>query len=323
MSQQQSSSRQPTNMPAWDWAQVPDMDLKVHTSDLEGTKQAKEAEKGKREALRKQKWAEAHHQKAEEACLERERQEQEEHERWEHEEHADRERQEAIEVAWRAVAAEAEAVQQSVVKDRGRVGKLQAQSWVSSTGSVQFNDWGLDQDNGGAPHDHDQAAMKRKKKCSWAMMEDSKGVTGGSKKQARTGGSWGSGRKKGQTGNEDDNDDDEIEEVPVPAVPQFKVACSHLIREASELGRQVVVMEQMVAVMELQALAVQAYMRHMMAPPLWPSVGQVGAVAGRVEMGARGSWSGIEWSELEVAEEPEESGSEGIKDVEGEQDMQE
>ncbi|KAI6112647.1 hypothetical protein F5141DRAFT_1063046 [Pisolithus sp. B1] len=96
MSQQQSLSQQPTNVPAWDWAQVPDMDLKVHTSDSEGTKQAKEAKKGKQEVLRKEKWAKACHQKAEEACLERERQEWEEHERQEHKECMDQERQECF-----------------------------------------------------------------------------------------------------------------------------------------------------------------------------------------------------------------------------------
>ncbi|KAI6095211.1 hypothetical protein F5141DRAFT_1222226 [Pisolithus sp. B1] len=99
MSQQQSSSQQPTDVPAQDWAQVPDTDLEVHTSNSEGTEQAKEAKKGKQEALRKEKQAEAHHQKAEEARLERERQEQEECERWEHEERADQERQEVIEAA--------------------------------------------------------------------------------------------------------------------------------------------------------------------------------------------------------------------------------
>ncbi|KAI6137138.1 hypothetical protein F5141DRAFT_1209454 [Pisolithus sp. B1] len=119
MSQQQSSSRQPTDAPAQDWAQVPDMDLEVHMSNSEGTKQAKEAKKGKWEALRKEKQAEACRQKAEEACLERERQEWEEHERQE-------------------LAAEAEAVQQSVAKDRGRVGELWVQSWVSSTGGPQL-----------------------------------------------------------------------------------------------------------------------------------------------------------------------------------------
>ncbi|KAI6114001.1 hypothetical protein F5141DRAFT_1213136 [Pisolithus sp. B1] len=322
MSQQQSLSQQPTDMPAWDWAQAPDADLKVHTSDSEGTKQAKEAEK-----------------------------EQEEHERLECEECTEQERQEVIEVAWQAAAVEAEAVQQSVAKDKGQAGELQALGQALSVGGVQFNDWGLDQDDGGTPCKCQAMAggqscspcRKRKKKCSWAMMEDSEGVTGGSRKWAGTGGSQGSRRKKGWTSDEDDDNNNKIEEVPALVVPQFEVAHLHLIGEALELGgsgqgvperlydkqmlvvqgRQAVAMEQMAVAMELQALAMQAYVRHMTAPLPWPSVGRVGVVAGRVETGTGGSQLGVKQSESEVAEEPEESGSEGIKDVEGEEDMQE
>ncbi|KAI6101589.1 hypothetical protein EV401DRAFT_2080287 [Pisolithus croceorrhizus] len=305
---------------AQDWAQVPNRDLEVHTSDSEGTKQAKEAKKGRWEAIWKERQAKACRQRAEEAHLERECQEHKEQERWDHEECEEHEKVEAVQ--W-AAAAEAEAMRQSVAKDKGR-----------------HDDQGLNQDDGGSPHIHGKAAnnevRKRKKKCSWAMTEDNEGTAGGSRKHAGMGGLWGSGKKKGQTGNEDNDDDDEIEEVPALVVPQFEVAHSRLVGEASESGElgqgvperlydewMLVVQGRQAAAMELQALAVQTYVRHVTATLPWPPVGRVGVGAGRVETGTMGSRLGIEWSELEVAEEPEESGSEGNKDAEGEEDMQE
>ncbi|KAI6095244.1 hypothetical protein F5141DRAFT_1222198 [Pisolithus sp. B1] len=278
MSQQQSLSRQPTDTPAQDWAQVPDRDLKVHMSDSEGTKQAKEAEKSKWEALRKEKQAEAHRQKAEEACLER-----------------------------KTRAGGATGVEWANCGPR-----VEPHPQAPADPGVQHNDWGPNWDDGGSPHIRGKAAMrqvpttkKRKKKCSWAMTENNKGTAGGSRRRAGTGGLWGSRKKKGWTGDRDDNN--KIEEVPALVVPQFEAAHSCLVRDASELGgsgqgvperlydewmlmvqgRQVVATEWMAAAMELQALTMQAYMRHMTATPLWPPVGWVGAVAGRVEMGAR------------------------------------
>ncbi|KAI6160805.1 hypothetical protein EDD17DRAFT_1760276 [Pisolithus thermaeus] len=288
-------------MPIRDWAQVPNEDLKVHTSNSEGTKQAKEAEKGRREAIWKERQAEACWQRAEEACLEREHQEHEEQEKRDREEHEERKK-------------------------------------APADPSVQHDDQGPNQDDGGSPHIRGKAAMQ------WVpttKREDNEGTAGGSRKHAGTGGSQGSRKKKGQTSNEDDNNN-KIEEGCIKTRAIITILSPSLgfcfffsssgqgvlerLYDEQMLmvqGRQVAVMEQMAAVMELQALAVQAYMRHMTAPPLWPPVGQVGAVAGGVEMGTRGSQLGVEWSESEVAEEPEESGSEGIKDVEGEEDMQE
>ncbi|KAI6100958.1 hypothetical protein EDD16DRAFT_1716879 [Pisolithus croceorrhizus] len=109
MSNQPSSSCQPTNTTSWDWTQVPDVDLRVHTSNSEGTEEAKEAKK-------------------EEAWLERECLEWEEHKKWEqeecerqeHEECEEKERWEALAVACQATVAEVEAAQQSVTKDKGR-----------------------------------------------------------------------------------------------------------------------------------------------------------------------------------------------------------
>ncbi|KAI6168543.1 hypothetical protein EDD17DRAFT_1503368 [Pisolithus thermaeus] len=43
-----------------DWTQVPDADLEVHTSNSEGTEQAKEAKKSRHKAVRKERWAKAH-----------------------------------------------------------------------------------------------------------------------------------------------------------------------------------------------------------------------------------------------------------------------
>ncbi|KAI6128288.1 hypothetical protein EDD16DRAFT_1514910 [Pisolithus croceorrhizus] len=104
MSNQPSTSQQPAPASSHDWSQATDKDLEVHTSDLEGTKRAKEA----------------CCQKVEEARLERERKEQEEHERQEQErreqeeherlEWEEQERQEALAVAWQAAVAEAEVV---------------------------------------------------------------------------------------------------------------------------------------------------------------------------------------------------------------------
>ncbi|KAI6101689.1 hypothetical protein EDD16DRAFT_1716365 [Pisolithus croceorrhizus] len=85
MSNQPSSSCQPTTTPSQDWTQVPDADLEVHTSNSEGTEQAKEAKK-------KEAWLERE-------CLEWEeceKQEQEEHERWECKECEEKERWEAL-----------------------------------------------------------------------------------------------------------------------------------------------------------------------------------------------------------------------------------
>ncbi|KAI6112631.1 hypothetical protein F5141DRAFT_1213896 [Pisolithus sp. B1] len=270
--QRQSTSQQDADVSIHDWAQVPDEDLEVHMSDSEGTEQAKEVKKGRQEAIWKERWAEACQQRAEEAWLEREHQEHEEKEKWDHEECVEHKK-------------------------------------TPADPSVQFNDWGLDWDDGGDPHGHDQATMcqmptaRKRKKCSWATTEDNEGATGGSRKWARTGSLQGSRKKKGWTGNEDD-DDDKIEEVPAPVVPQFEVAHLCLIREALESGGlgqgvperlynkwMLMVQGRQVAAMELQALTMQAYVRHMMATLLWPPVGWVGVVAGRVETGTGGSRS--------------------------------
>ncbi|KAI6124072.1 hypothetical protein EDD16DRAFT_1517735 [Pisolithus croceorrhizus] len=133
MSNQPSSSCQPTTTPSQDWTQVPDADLKVHTSNSEGTEQAKEAKKSRHKAVRKE--------RAEEAWLEREcleweeceKQEQEEHERWECKECEEKERWEAL----------------SVMKGKGRVGGLQSESrghWWAALGSDETDEVGLRMD---------------------------------------------------------------------------------------------------------------------------------------------------------------------------------
>ncbi|KAI6045849.1 hypothetical protein EDC04DRAFT_2598444 [Pisolithus marmoratus] len=120
MSNQPSLSHQPTDAPSWDWTQVPDVDLEVHKSNLEGAERAKEVEKSCWEAAKKE-------------CRV-ERQEHEEQERQACEEHKEKERQ----AACQAAVAEAEGASQSVAKEKGQVGELQQESRGSSVASSRW-----------------------------------------------------------------------------------------------------------------------------------------------------------------------------------------
>ncbi|KAI6011925.1 hypothetical protein BKA83DRAFT_4501419 [Pisolithus microcarpus] len=67
MSQQlQSMGHQTTAIPSWDLSQVPDDALEVLMDDSEGTKQAKEAEKGRQEAVKREHQAEEQEQQEQE-----------------------------------------------------------------------------------------------------------------------------------------------------------------------------------------------------------------------------------------------------------------
>ncbi|KAI6019584.1 hypothetical protein EDC04DRAFT_2607500 [Pisolithus marmoratus] len=162
------------------------------------------------------------------------------------------------------------------------------------------------------------------------------------------GSSQGEGRKKGHPDNEDDDDDDddddEVVEVPVPADPQSQATYPCLVGEMSVMGalvegvpkplydehmlivqgRIAVVMEWMALAMEVQAGAIQAYVRHMTAFPLWPQEVQAGVVPGRVRSVAEGSRSGVKQSELAVSRVAEEGREQNEEDAEGDVvDMQE
>ncbi|KAI6108434.1 hypothetical protein EDD16DRAFT_1712015 [Pisolithus croceorrhizus] len=362
MSQQPSSSRQNPNVPARDWTQASDMDLEVHTSNSEGTEQAKETEKGRREVLRKEKRAEAHRQKVEEARLERERRECEEREKREREEREAQERQarkeqerrEALETACRAAVAEAEAVQQSIAREKGRVGELQSESRGSSVGSpTTGTSLGVvavtPTPQRSACKGCRQRGEKRKKKCSWAAQDEEEAVAGGSRKRAGMGGSRGSGRKKGQADEEDD--DNEIEEVPGPVTSHPEASGSGPAREGSEFGRlgqgvpgplydermlviqarqaaamerQALVMERMAGAMEAQAVAVCVYMQRQPVFPPWPPGGLAGAapgasraVVGESRSSSRESGAAPAWGEAAVGGGVRGSGEEGDQDAEG------
>ncbi|KAI6096188.1 hypothetical protein EV401DRAFT_1895854 [Pisolithus croceorrhizus] len=325
MSNQPSTSQQPAPASSHDWSQATNMDLEVHMSDLEGTERAKEAEKSRQEAAKRECRVEACHQKAEEARLERERKEQEEHERqeWERrerEEHErlereEQERQEALAAARRAAVAEVEVARQSVAKEKGHVGELQSESRGSSVGSsgqvAAYSPMtGASMARGG---------RKRKKKCSWAMVEEVEveAAVSGSRKRARMGGSRGSGRKKGWT-DEEDNNDNEIEEVLGPAASRPEASGLGLVGEESEFGgsgqgvpgplydermlviqarqaavmeHQALAMERMAGAMEAQVVVVHVYMQRQPVFPPWPPGGLVGVapVTGQTEAGGNGS----------------------------------
>ncbi|KAI6094734.1 hypothetical protein EDD16DRAFT_1528973 [Pisolithus croceorrhizus] len=320
MSNQPSTSQQPIPASSHDWSQATDEDLEVHTSDSEGTERAKEVEKSRQEVAKREHRAE------------------EEHERLEWEE---QERQEALAVAWQAAVAEAEVVQQSVAKEKGHVGELQSESRGSSVGSS--GQVAAYSPMTGASMGMLQVVLtvrKRKKKCSWAMAEEAKAeaAVSSSRKQARTGGLRGSGRKKGQTDKEDD--DDEIEEVLGPVASCPEASRLGLVREESEFGgsgqgvpgpvyneHMLMIQARQAAVMEHQALAMERMARAMevQAVAVHPPGGLVGAapvtgqvVAGGNGLGAWEEWAAPERSEMTVGGEVSDQGGEG--DVEGMQE---
>ncbi|KAI6137426.1 hypothetical protein EDD17DRAFT_1517389 [Pisolithus thermaeus] len=296
MSDQPSTSQQPAPASSHDWSQATDADLEVHMSDLEGTERAKEAEKSRREVAKRERRAEACCQKVEEACLERERKEREEHERqererreWEERKRLEQEEQESsgqvaayspttgASMGTLRVAPTVRRTACDSCKQRGEA----SECWVVAGGRSCG------------------PCRKRKKKCSWAMVEEveAEAAVSGSKKQARMGGSRGSGRKKGRT---DEEDDDEIEEVLGPAASHPEASRSGLVREESEFGgsgqgvpgpvynermlviqarqaaameHQALVMERMAGAMEAQAVAVHIYVQRQPVFPLWPPGG--------------------------------------------------
>ncbi|KAI6129783.1 hypothetical protein EDD16DRAFT_1701220 [Pisolithus croceorrhizus] len=356
MSSQQHSTQQPISASSHDWRQATDEDLEVHMSNLEGTEKAKEAEKSHQEVAKKEHRAEACRQKAEEAWLERERKEQEEWKRqeweeWERQEHEEQERWEAIKTACQAAIEEAESAWQSATKEKGWVGELQHESrgssvassgWVTAYSPTTRASMGairvVPTPRWVACEGCRQRGEKRKKKCSWVMAEEAEVAAGPSRKRAGTGSSQGKGQKKGWPNDKDDKDDDKIEEVPVLVDPRSQAVYPCLVGEMSVMGASVegvleplydehmliiqariaVAMEQLALVMEVQARAVQAYMRHMTVFPPWPPVVQAGVAPGRVRLVAMGSTAGVERSGLAVSRVAEGSGEQDEEDMEGE-----
>ncbi|KAI6095721.1 hypothetical protein EDD16DRAFT_1528437 [Pisolithus croceorrhizus] len=357
MSSQQHMTQQPISTSSHDWSQVTDKDLEVHTSDSEGTKKAKEVEKSHWEVAKKEHRAEACHQKAEEAQLERERKEQEE---------CKRQEQEAVKTACQATIAEAESVWQSATKEKGHVGELQHESrgssmarWVTAYTPMTRASMGTIRV---APMPRQVACkgcrqrgevgecqvvvgsqscgpcQKRKKKCSWAMVEEAEAAARPSRKRAGTGSLQGKGQKKGQPNDKEDDDNDKIEEVPVLAGPQSQAAYLCLVREMLVMGalvegvpeplydkhmlivqvRIAAVMEHLALAMEVQAGAVQAYMRHMTTFPPWPPVVWAGVAPGGVRLVAMGSMAGVKQSEPVVSRVAGGSGEWDKEDAEGE-----
>ncbi|KAI6104690.1 hypothetical protein EV401DRAFT_2079064 [Pisolithus croceorrhizus] len=176
------------------------------------------------------------------------------------------------------------------------------------------------------------------------MVEEAEAVARSSRKRARAGSSWGEGQKKGQPDDEEDNDDNKIEEVPAPADPWSQAVYLHLVEEMLVMGASVegvleplydehmliiqariaVATEHLALAMEVQAGAVQAYLRHMTTFLPWPPVVQAGVAPGRVGSVAKGSRMGVKQSEWVVSRVTEESGEWDKEDAEGEaEDMQE
>ncbi|KIK23461.1 hypothetical protein PISMIDRAFT_10944 [Pisolithus microcarpus 441] len=158
-----------------------------------------------------------------------------------------------------------------------------------------------------------EAQEKQKKKCSWAA-EDQEVSTSGARKRAGTGGSWGEKKKRGRSGAEDEEVDEEVgvDEGSEMSAPRFEAAGSHLVGErelrrrlppddeyhrrlliAQEqqvmaMEQQAVAMERMAMAQEAQAVTVQVYVQAMqgqMWPPFpptmtpWVGVPQGGAVS--------------------------------------------
>ncbi|KAI6094716.1 hypothetical protein EDD16DRAFT_1721434 [Pisolithus croceorrhizus] len=310
MSSQQHLTQQPISTSSCDWRQATDEYLEVHMSDSEGTKKAKEAEKSHQEAAKKECSAEACHQKAEGAWLERERKEQEEWERWEQEEWERQEHKE--QERW-----EAEKGQVGELQHEGRGSSMASSRRVAAyspmTGASMGTVRVAPMPRWAACKGCRQRGEKRKKKCSWVMAEEAEAAARPSRKRARTGSSWGKGQKKGWPDDEEDNDDDKIEEVPVLADPQSQAAYPHLVREMI-----VAAMERLALAMEVQARVVQAYVRHMTTFPLWPPVVQAGVAPGGVGPVAMGSTVGVERSGLAVSGVAEGSREWDEEDTEGE-----
>ncbi|KAI6107300.1 hypothetical protein EDD16DRAFT_1712513 [Pisolithus croceorrhizus] len=345
MSNRPSTSQPPAPASSRDWSQATDADLEVHTSNSEGTERAKEAEKSQQEAAKKERRAEARRQKAEEACLEWERKEREEHER-----------QEALAAARQAAVAEAEAARQSVAKEKGHVGELQSESRGSSVGSsgqvaAYSPTTGASMGTLQVAPTVRHAACDGCKQRGEAEEVEVEAAASGSRKWAGTGGSRGSGRKKGRTDEEDDDDDDEIEEVPGPVTSCPEASGSGPAREGSEFGRlgqgvpgplydehmlviqarqvaamerQALTMERMAGAMEAQAVAVHVYVQRQPVFPPWPPGGLAGVAPGASqavvgESGSSSRESGVAPArgEAAVGGGVRESGEEGDQDAEG------
>ncbi|KIK23091.1 hypothetical protein PISMIDRAFT_11213, partial [Pisolithus microcarpus 441] len=321
MSQQaQGTSRQTTAAPSRDWTQVPNEELEVLTDDSEGTERAKEVEKDRRETVKKQRRAEVRRQRAEEARRREEeecRRSEEERlvqERAEQERRAqeERERQRAEEVAKQAASS----------KGKGRVEELQREGQLvqttrmgsmpiySPTTGAKLGEMAVPiyraacdecQQRGEAQECRVAAGgrscgpcRKRKKKCSWAA-EDREASTSGARKRAGTGGLQGEKKKRGRSGAEDEEVDEEVgvDDGSEMSAPHFEAAGSRLIGErelrrrlppddeyhgrllvAQEqqvmaMEQQAAAMERMAAAQEAQAVAVQVYVQAMQGQ-MWP-----------------------------------------------------
>ncbi|KAI6022188.1 hypothetical protein PISMIDRAFT_14180 [Pisolithus microcarpus 441] len=259
MSQQpQGTSHQTTATPSRDWTQVPDEELEVLTDNSEGTEQAKEVEKDQQEMVKKQRRAEVHQQRVEEAW----RREEEEHQRSEEEclvqERAkqewrvqeEHERQRAEEAAKQAASSKGKGCVEELQREGQFVqtARMGSMPIYSPTTGAKLSEMVVPiyqaacnecQQRGEAQECRVVAGgrscrpcRKRKKKCSWAA-EDREVSMSGTRKQAGMGGSQGEKKKRGQSGAEDEEVDEEVgvDEGSEMLAPRFEVAGSRLIGE--------------------------------------------------------------------------------------------
>ncbi|KIK11671.1 hypothetical protein PISMIDRAFT_19343 [Pisolithus microcarpus 441] len=217
MSQQpQGMSCQTTAAPSQDWTQVPDKELEVLTDDSEGTEQAKEVERDRQEMVKKQRRAK-----------ERAKQEQ-----WAQEE---QERQRAEEAAKQTASSKGK----GHVEELQREGQLMQMARMGSM-PIYSPTTGTKLSKMAVPIYWvacDECQQKRKKKCSWAA-EDQEASTSGTRKRAGTGGSWGKKKKRGQSGAEDEEVDEEVgvDKGSKMSAPRFEVVWATLLEREKRSG---------------------------------------------------------------------------------------
>ncbi|KIK20931.1 hypothetical protein PISMIDRAFT_12676 [Pisolithus microcarpus 441] len=312
MSQQpQGTSCQTTAAPSWDWTQVPDEELEVLTDDSEGTEWAKEVKKDWWEMVKKQRRAE---------CLVRERAKQE------RQVQEERERQRAEEVAKQAASSKGkghveELQREGQLVQMARMGSMPIYSPMTGAKlgkmAVPIYQAACDECQQRGEAQECRVAVggqscglcrKQKKKCSWAA-EDQEASTSGMRKWAGTGGLQGKKKKRGRSGAEDEEVDEEVgvDEGSEMSAPRFKAAGSCLVGERelrqrlppdNEYHRQLLIaQEQQVMAMEQQAVAMQGQMWPPFPPTMTPRVGvpQGGAASAT---GAVDEQGGLEWGDL-------------------------
>ncbi|KIK12605.1 hypothetical protein PISMIDRAFT_18617 [Pisolithus microcarpus 441] len=313
MSQQpQSMSCQPTAAPSQDWTQVPDEELEVLMDDSKGTEQAKEAKRNECLAWEQAEWE----QWAQEECK----------------------RQRAKEAAQQTMSGKGK----GHVEELQREGQLMqmtrciAHSWMGSmpiyspmTGAklsemVVLIYWAA----------CNECQQKQKKKCS-CVAKGHKALMSGTRKWAGTGGSQGEKKKRGWSGAEDDEADEEVgvNKGSEMSAPQFEVAGSHLVGERerrhrwapdNKYHRQLLVaQEQQVMVMEQQAVAVKqmaaAQEAQVVAVQVYMQVGvpQGGASSATEAVGKQGG-SGVREGMKSGGLEQEDSGEEWGNEMDNE-----